>query len=93
MTAPLPVTGVCRWNLDCSDPATERVEVKALEIITTACKAHAQWHREWVDSTALNRGPEPEPECWCPDQLRGSPAAPAYCPAHGTPDQRGLEEV
>lgn len=89
MTATL--TGVCRWRLECSEAATVEVVVASLGITTTACEEDARWHQAWSASTAVNRGPEPEPEEWCPDNLRGAP--PEYCPAHGTPDQRGIEEV
>lgn len=92
--APSPL-GVCRWALVCDEDATVEVAVKSLKLTTVACDFHAEEHRDWADRVerSINPGQEPEPECWCPDHLRPTrPGQIPYCPSHGTPAARGLEE-
>lgn len=87
--------GQCRWALDCTDEAVTRVEVKALPFPVEACEDHAEEHHTWKTNatTRLNPGPEPLPECFCPDpEVLGDDPRPDYCPRHGTPQRRGLEE-
>lgn len=83
--------GACRWMLDCTAPAVEAITVDSLGTDVDTCAEHgADWHH-WHDSTALNRGPAPEPECYCPDTGIEIGEAVAYCPLHGTPEERGLD--
>ncbi len=83
---------VCRWALDCRLPAAVVIAHTTVGEVP-ACTEHATEHAQWVASRAVNRGPEPDPECWCPDANRANNIPVPYCPAHGTPDERGLEDL
>lgn len=85
--------GVCRWELTCPEPATVEVKVESLDMTTAACEEHADPHQQWASDqrVLLTPRPEPEPECWCPDDMKAAGRAVPYCPADGTAEQRGID--
>lgn len=89
----MAAAGVCRWDLACEAAAVQTVQVKSLDIVVPACGPHAKDHSDWVKHSRirLNPSPEPEPECWCAPDLTPDPVP--YCPSHGTPEHRGLEDL
>jgi hypothetical protein len=96
---PLPADGdLCRWELHCTEDAVEIIFVERLGFAVAACAEHALPHAVWAqrqaERVAANRvsltpDEEPGPECFCPTRPRRKVP---YCPTHGTPAERGLEQ-
>lgn len=85
LAAEFQVYRPCRWSLDCLVQASVTVAHSSGDI--DACSAHAADQMAWTAGD--QRGWEPEPECWCPDGDKGRRFEQPYCPAHGTPLERG----
>lgn len=82
----------CRWDLDClAQAGFGRIEHGSHGVIDS-CADHAVEHVLWQAACegvhVANWPYEPEPDCWCPDGDRGRVEV-EYCPAHGTPIERG----
>lgn len=96
--------GVCRWRLECEEPATVLIKHSTLGTYPV-CAADAAPHQEWEKGEArgwtrtdengktwmsLMPHPEPRPECFCPDSPRKRVP---YCPECGTKEQRGVDPL
>lgn len=83
----------CRWMLDCLAQATVTIGHYTGDV--DACTKHAAEYQKWLESIEgvmhANWDPEPEPECWCPDDVttHETLGPVKYCPQHGTPQRRG----
>ncbi len=77
----------CRWALHCTEQATYILPDYNNYGRLTVCPHHGREFISWA--LGDQRDQPPEPECWCPDGDYCD--APEYCPAHGTPDNRGTE--
>jgi hypothetical protein len=84
----------CRWDLHCLAQRTTTVQTTKFGDID-ACDEHAAVYHAWQQECAAGEVryadpyyDEPEPDCWCPDDIYDEPE---YCPQHGTPECRGTE--
>ena len=86
--------GVCRWMLECAEPAVVVIEHRTGRV--AACAEHAAEHQTYQERVATGRWlnlTEPDPECWCPDAYLSNGNAAPYCPLDGTPEERGIDPL
>lgn len=85
----------CRWSFECPNQATTTVAWRwpDFDQHTDACAQHAAEHQAWAarGGDVNDRQGEAEPWCYCPDDAYLAAGCPDYCPAHGTPEQRGTD--
>ncbi len=80
----------CRWDLYCTKPATGVIHHTRIGDIP-GCDEHQAEYDANTDPNDQVGYREAQPSCWCPDSHRDNGLAVPYCPAHGTPEKRGLD--